>query len=440
MTRSNRGRVEAFWNARPILSDLRTYAQAYRVSPFAVLGAALARATCVVPPRVVLPAGFGGAEASLNLFIALVGRSGQGKGGAENIANSFLDIDPEPETAMIGSGEGVSKLFAYKRNGKETGPEQVNIRDTVLFSVPEVDSLTALGDRTGATLDSQLRSAWSGERLGFAYADPTKTVRVERHRYRMSLVLGAQPLRSGPLLNDASGGMPQRFLWLPTWDEQAPKVAPVAPARWSLGPWPVREGRIIEGNAALLEEKVEERELCPLKIPKEVRRFLDEHRRKALAMESSNSDIFSAHAPLGRLKVAAALMALDSRHDTISLEDWRLAGVIEWQSNLVRVGIETKLKEAQFHDDVARGASRGVQNIKTREVEDTTIIERITENVRKNLAEHGEQTVREITNRIAYRDRIRLPEAFDTLLRDGVIDTRMGRNKGQKTRLIRISE
>ena len=42
------------------------------------------------------------------------------------------------------------------------------------FSVPEVDTLTALGNRQGATLMPILRSAWSGEQLSFAYADPTQ--------------------------------------------------------------------------------------------------------------------------------------------------------------------------------------------------------------------------------------------------------------------------
>lgn len=429
-----------FWNARPILTEIRTYAQAYRVSPWGTLGAVLARAISIAPPPVVLPAGFGGSEASLNLFIALVGRSGAGKGGAENVANSFLQIEPEPDTAMIGSGEGVSKLFAYKRNSKEFGPEQINIRNTVLFSVPEIDALTALGDRTGATLVQQLRMAWSGERLGFAYADPNKSVRVERHRYRMSLVLGVQPLRAGPLLDDASGGTPQRFIWLPTWDEHCPAVAPPPPAPRRLPSWPARNGKVIEDAVALLDEKVIDGELEPLTIPAVARDFLDEHRRKALASEGDEDDAFTAHAPLSRLKIAAALMVLDGRRNSISTSDWRLAGIIEKVSNLTRARIEEKLREEEQRDNVRRGANRGVQNVKARDVEDAAGMDRVAKNVCDKLAGYGELSVRELTKKINPRDRNRLDEVFDTLLEAGTIQTRIKRVPGGKSRLIKLTE
>src|SRR4051794_32688935 len=76
-------------------------------------------------------------------------------------------VSGEPvQTVTVGSGEGFVHQFVTRKAG-----ELSRLRDSVLFSVPEVDTLTALGNRQGATLMPILRSAWSGEQLSFAYAD-----------------------------------------------------------------------------------------------------------------------------------------------------------------------------------------------------------------------------------------------------------------------------
>ena len=67
--------VEGFWAARPELERLRQFARSRRVGPWAVLGHVLAISLSAIPPNVVLPPTIGD-YASLNLFVALVGRSG----------------------------------------------------------------------------------------------------------------------------------------------------------------------------------------------------------------------------------------------------------------------------------------------------------------------------------------------------------------------------
>src|SRR5664280_1944403 len=125
-------------------------------SPWAVLVVALARAITTIPPYVVLPPLIG-SDASLNLFVALVGPSGMGKGAAEGAARDALDMG-EVFTATVGSGEGVAHLYSHWEKGGV-----VRDRSAVLFTVPEVDILTALGSRVGSTILSVLRSAFSGE-------------------------------------------------------------------------------------------------------------------------------------------------------------------------------------------------------------------------------------------------------------------------------------
>ncbi len=79
-------------------------------------------------------------------------------------------------------------LHQYARYVKKKDEEGIRqIRETVLFTVPEIDKLTAVGSRQGSTLMPILRQAYSGEALSFAYADPTKRLHVGRHTYRMAL-------------------------------------------------------------------------------------------------------------------------------------------------------------------------------------------------------------------------------------------------------------
>jgi hypothetical protein len=221
----------AIWDARPVLRHLHDFARGRRVAPLAVLGVALARIVAATPSNIVLPAIIGG-DGTLNMFVAFVGASGQGKGAAEAAAAEAIDlsqmfdrISGEPvHTVTVGSGEGFVHQFVTRKAG-----EMSRLRDSVLFSVPEVDTLTALGNRQGATLMPILRSAWSGEQLSFAYADPSKALQVPARQYRCSLLLGVQPSKAGPLLEDADGGTPQRFLWVPVTDPNMPRERTKAP-------------------------------------------------------------------------------------------------------------------------------------------------------------------------------------------------------------------
>jgi len=442
---------EAFWTARPILEDLRTFAQANMVSSWATLGAVLVRALSIVPPRVVLPRGFGGGEGSLNLFVALVGRSSQGKGGAENVARDFLSIDPEPVTVTVGSGEGIPKMFAFKRMTKE-GPEQVNERNTVIFSTAEVDTLTALQERNGSTLIQQLRSAWSGERLGFAYADPAKFVNIERHRYRLSLVVGVQPLRAGRLMEDADGGTPQRFLWFPTAEPESPELIPTEPASWSLTPWASREGPKGKGSAriigeattgvALLEDPVTREELTVLTIPEEARQFMIDHRKKNLRDKNGSGVALDGHASLARLKVAAALMTLDGRCAEITGEDWTLAGVIQEVSNRERAYVEQVLADKSARDNVTRGRSRGIQDVAAEDVRDTGAVQRVAKNICKHLEkeEDNELGAGKIKNKIKFKDRDHFEEAVAHLVAAGIVEELKRKGQGMQRRILALIE
>lgn len=71
-----------FWSQTDELAHIHRFARARRVSPYATLGCVLRRATACIEPDVVLPPTIGG-YASVNLYTASAGVSGQGKGAAD---------------------------------------------------------------------------------------------------------------------------------------------------------------------------------------------------------------------------------------------------------------------------------------------------------------------------------------------------------------------
>ena len=205
--------ADGFWQARPILTHIRDYARARRASPWATLGAVLARVVTATTPGVRLPPlgkpRAGGGEMSLNTFVALVGESGAGKDVAIETAAAAVDVG-QVNVHGPGSGEGLSHLYVHR-----VKDEIVQHTVSVLLVAREVATLTALLGRQSSTLGGALRSAYTGAELGFSYADKDKRLPVPQHAYRLGLIVGVQPAMAGPLLDEAVSGTPQRFIWLP---------------------------------------------------------------------------------------------------------------------------------------------------------------------------------------------------------------------------------
>lgn len=305
----------AFWSARPALAHIHTFARARRAGPWAVLIAVLARATAATEPNLRLPPAIGRA-ASLNLFCALVGPSGGGKGAAEGAAAeavTFTGVSGRPidiAELPIGSGEGIARTFLPTADG-----EQVT---RALFSAPEVDTLAALGSRQGATIMGELRKVFMGEQIGFANANKATRTPVPAHTYRVALLVGVQPLRARALFDDADGGTPQRFVWMPVSDPDAPDERPAAPEPLLV--------RVTQYSAPNVE----------MPIPQIARDAIDAQRLAVLRGEAA--DPLDSHKFLTRLKVAAALAVLAERAEVIA-EDWTLAATIIRVSDATRDGV-----------------------------------------------------------------------------------------------------
>ena len=357
---------DEFWDARPLLRHLHDFARARMVSPWAVLGVALARVVTATPNQVHLPP-IVGSKASLNLFVGLVGPSGSGKGAAEGVAAEALEVG-HVVSHNVGSGEGIA--HGYKRRTR-TGLEWVDDTHAVLFSVPEIDSLAAQGDRRGATLMPQLRSGWTGEQLGFGYADPTKRIIVEAHQYRLCLVAGIQPGRAACLLDDADGGTPQRFLWMPATDPGAPDEPPAAPEPW-------RWAGVDLGMAGVGG--------FPMTVCDTAR---DTIRSSRLARLRGDGDALDGHALLAQLKTAAALAIADSRLD-VSDEDWRLAGVIAAKSAAVRAGVVGHLAARHLAENTARAEAEAHRAVHIDERRAGEAVNRVRRKIISRLRTEGD--------------------------------------------------
>lgn len=334
------GEIDSFWSARPILDHILRLARARRVGPWAVLGTAMARAVATIPPYVALPGTVGG-RMSLNLFVALVGPSGGGKGGADAAGAAGIKFHgTHVDYVPLGSGEGASRTF----RPWGTPAELPNPITSVVFAVPEIDTLTALTSRQGSTLSAELRKLYSGEALGFANAGKDTRNVVAAHSYRACAVVGVQPLRSHALLAGADGGLPQRFIWLSTDDPGAPDERPPDPGCWEVPAAGWQRGQ--SGHLRLVDAHGD------LVVPESARTMIDAHRLAVLRGDHW-VDPLDGHALLCRLKIAVALMALDAR-TAIEEADWHLAAHVMHISAVTREQCRRALTEHRRTQNTAR--------------------------------------------------------------------------------------
>lgn len=391
---------DGFWNERPVLTHIRDFARARRAGPWSTLGVVLARAIASNEPNVMLPPTVGGVV-SMNFFLAAVGASGAGKGasdGAGFTAVEFTDFAGrkiEIDQPNIGSGEGLARAF----RAPDSGDREICTRTRALIGVSEIDTLGALAGRKGATLMAELRKAYMGESIGFNNASKATTSAVGAHCYRLCLTVGVQPANAATLLDDAGGGTPQRFVWLPVIDPYAPDVRPSEPA-----PWVVKFPRWETTQQLVV-------------IPDRARQEIDSYRLKVLRGNAENP--LDGHAMLCRLKVAAALMILDGR-SVMNDDDWRLAGQVMVVSSRTRVDIEDELTERNRQWRTAKAVARG-------EDEDTTAATRVdkrTERIAKSIARHlkkGEMTRGPLRKCLSSADRDYFESAVVCLVEGGIV-------------------
>lgn len=325
--------------ATPTLEHIRSAARARMVSPWALLGAVLARIVAEVRPCVALPATVG-SRASLNMYVGLVGPSGAAKTSAVAVADDLLMIgNPVAKVQGAGSGEGL--LASYlRKNPDPDGAELYDLRENphVCIVIDEIGFIGSIQGRSGSTLAPILRAGWSGSALETINADPTRRRIVPKMRYRLTAIAGIQPLAADVLFDDADTGTPQRWLWLPALDPDMPDEAPEwpGPLAWSA---PSLIGWQHHG-------------LVNIRLPEHVTDAIRAaHRARH---RDPNADHLDGHLTLTRLKVAAALAIL---HGSYEVDDptWELAG----QVMDVSIAVRGQCQQAMGREATRRAEARG---------------------------------------------------------------------------------
>lgn len=350
---------DVFWSERESLHRIRAFAYAQGAAPSAVLTFSILRAIAATPHNVKLPPTIG-SPASLNLFAAMVGRSGGGKGIARGVAKRATEVPGTFAEAPLGSGEGLVKAFA--RNQEivlDTGEKVIDLdwkNRAIMLRNDEVSGLEALFGRSGSTLGAQLKQAAMGEPLGFGYADDTKSTQLPEHSYRLTLDVAVQPALSGAMFRDAEGGFPQRFVWAKVTDPSMlrPKDRPRAPQPWVMRPtdWGV--------NDVILD------------IPTEA---TDEILQANWERQIEAPSDLDGHALLTRLKVATGLALLDNRHG-VDVEDWGLAECLMMHSAIVRAECMRAEAEQDVHAATKRGQLQAVTRFAAQDATDSAMEKR----------------------------------------------------------------
>lgn len=351
---------DGFWTSRKSLETIYISALSKMCAPWSVLACCAARALALVRPHITLPDIIGGVG-SLNWFGAITATSGGGKGAAS--ATAKLLVTSAVRQRNTGSGEGI--INAYRKPATENEP--AGLHESVMFMVDEIDSLTAQSKRNGATTMAVLRSAFSGETLGFSYVNKN-TPTIEAHTYRMTMVISVQPQRAADLLADYHGGTPQRFMWFPGTDKRVSAAL---------------AGGFVESLD--LPRPSEWKYPMAIQIPSAARDLILRERVKA--MQGRTINVFDGHALFMREKFAFALAVLDGR-TSITQEDWELSGVAARVSDSTREWVMAMAEEAKIDEATEKGVLQGVSSVAA---EDEKIYRtdekraRITALIRKHL-------------------------------------------------------
>lgn len=401
----------AFWASSPELATIYDFALAHLVSPWAVFGVVLVRVAHTVPPEVVLPALVGG-TASLNFFVALVGPSGSGKGAATAVAREVLPLDMPVDEVEPASGEGIIAAYVRHRKIKGQDPVPEMYRHRVVLSVPEVDTLTALGARSGSTIDAHLRSLWSGELVGSNTSDPSRRRQLEAGTYRAGLILGVQPERSEALFDAAGGGTPQRFLWMPVTDPRISADRPVEPEPIDLADQRWDRTKILDTPDSFVK--------IVLTVPPEAEAEIV---AAAVARARGEVDALDGHALLARLKAAQLLAFLEGRR-VMTVYDWRRSAVLMAVSDRTRKAAQQAVSRQRDGRAKAAGRYDALRSESAAEVSQDAATKRVAKVIRRHADAAGREGITRsaLRKKVTSRDRAHFDEALDRLVEVGDVE------------------
>ena len=421
--------ADVFWSSTPALDHIRRYALAGSAAPFAMLVAVLARLSSVLDPAIVLPPTIGGNTMPLNIFGAVVGKSGAGKGTAVSAASSgvaFVNAGSrtrrDPVVMPIPTGEGIARFFAGESpkpaKGDQTAVQQP--RDRGFIAIEEVEGLTARAGRQGATLMPTLRSAFNSGPLGSQNADASTTVSVAAGSYVLGLVIECQPDKLGPILGD-TGGTAQRLLWGSSVDTSLPGFDTL-PSIGSVPPLEVPVPWVLDKRDPADRDHVPNRQV--IAVPDEVggdRGVIREHQYERVSGRVEVDDELDSYRNALRLRVSYLLSVLDGRGAdfAVTLDDWDRAGYVLDESKRTRDAMIAAAADADRRVNLARAKACIERADYTNEVEQDKQ-DRIVDKLIDAVADNPEGIARmRLLRGFSSRNRTRAAHVLDNLLDSG---------------------
>lgn len=412
--------LDDLWTKTDRLKHVAQAADSMGRNRLALLSTLLIRVLGEVPPGICLPGvedGAVGSRAALNLGVALVGSSGQGKSAFFDESQNLFGRDQTELRGDPSTGQGLIQSYiqwdsALEKNVLVADPRRI-------FVVDEVDKLGALGSDSGSTLLGEVRTMLTGGSTGSSNATKERQRMLHARTYNFQLIVGVQPARADPLLSGRDAGTPQRFIWTTVTDPNT-ALHPSKRPEWP-GPIGWDDSFLLDFEFGLAEY---------VDYPDWVKAELLDYDYK-VSLEGPEGGEMSrfGHQNLLRLKVAAGIAFL---HESSSIQDLHIeiADLIIEASRRVQVKCERAVAEATF----MRKKTAMSSDERAREEIGNDKLSRLIHNAKKALLRAHGEWVWYKDFRPAYRDRDQWEEAlWEALESDEDVETHT-EERGARTR------
>jgi len=376
------------WSMTPRMKHVFQAGASQGRNPRALLICLLARILAEAPAGIYLPGiedGGIGKAAALNLGVALVGSSGQGK--TMIIENSMKLLGRVQTDHTPSTGQGL--LQAYLKWDDTTGENRLKNDPRAIFTEDEIEKLGALGTDTGSTLFGEIRTMLTGGSTGSMNATRDRQRTLPAGSYNFQFIVGVQPSKAGVLLDGHDAGTPQRFVWVQVTDPASALRPEDRP------PWPGPLG----WDDAFFETL---RTIDPVvRYPDWIKRELEEHDYKVSLEKSEGGELSRfGHYNLLRLKVSAAVAFL---HESDVIEDLH----VEIADMLLASSKQTQLECERFVFQTAFDRKKAARKSDERVNEELgkEKLAKLVKNARGHLVAAKGEWVNWQTMRPAARDR-----------------------------------
>ncbi|MEO5312428.1 hypothetical protein [Corynebacterium sp. c24Ua_83] len=345
----------------PGLDKVAKAAKTRGVNPWGLLGAVMSWVAADIPPEVTTLSEQEG-KGTFNLFVALCGEPGAGKGrtmqlGSELVrrgaqGNFVTDSYNKPTRAPVGSPEGMISVLRPRTPDEDDDAAEDNPRTElarVIFVIDEMNRLYGERRTQESTQEGTLLSMWSNENVGVLRKKEQDTLAVEAWSYRVCFLVGAQAKWVHRLASETSAGLAQRWLYLP--------AATTHVERPQLG----RKRNAAEVELPTIDVPAEVWNATePVVIDNYVQYALelqDYFLRKA-GVEKRPIDPFKVHRAYNQARVAAALSVITRGRLEVSPEAWHLAAAVMDVSDLTRERISREYEHRDRQERINAAADR----------------------------------------------------------------------------------